>query len=108
MASTFGMRVSTFHLRAICTGAPVVASAQKTESPREGARLGEAGRVAGSIGAEERKQMAGGVAKAAVRSSGCWAVGVVTPEAGGARARGGRLVHEVAPPRPPRTGAQRT
>ena len=53
--STFGMRVSTFHLSAIGTGVPVAASAQNTESASDGVVRGDAGSVDGSIAPEKKK-----------------------------------------------------
>jgi hypothetical protein len=70
-ASTFGIRLSTFHLRPIGTGAPVVASAQKTESASVGAVRGDAGRLAGSMGPEKKKKIAVVVPKPSIRSSAC-------------------------------------
>src|SRR5262249_37433586 len=55
MASTFGMRLSAFHLSSIGTSAPVAESAHRTESAYDGAKRGDGGSVAGSIGPEKKK-----------------------------------------------------
>ena len=54
-ASTFAIRESTSNLMASGTGVAVAASAQKTLSVSDGARTGDAGRLARSSGAFRKK-----------------------------------------------------